>query len=981
LIEFLATVPLCQVTLPRAELPRIAAVVEQAEWRPGSIVIEEGDVLPGMCVIMSGEASVVVINEDDEEQESAILRRGDYWGGRALQKEITAEWTIRSKGSESLRALILTRQKLERLGLKMKIPKRPAMYEGKWKDDAANRIHSGQKPSAEDLPTLNVSGLPSSGRIAQQAQTLDEDEAAFCVETMKECFHLRALLGCDEEKLKQVVATAVRREVSEGTVIARGGETGSEFFVIAEGSFDILPAMVTKKRHLNRSAEGVVSCERLAQRMAMKQQFLAQLNETMKKAGQNDHDGWKTQSMKVPAYRRMFSTSQKTSTLATKNSSEDLPLRRRSKKRLQTEAVGLRSALMQLRDRAYSNVRDGTPSAAKKDGGALRVGDRVTVASHVEGAPKGVGRVVQVPRQGQVTVEFPMPVCRYQFDKENLVVVEEMIKAGSLERGSTWGELSCLYNARYLATVRASEDSVVYVMNRQDMKSLRRDCPKIKEYARLLEQVPVLSSLIQIERLELARSATGLVTFQPGDLVLGAGVIRADPMWYIIDSGSCTVSTIGEDGSVNELGERVRGQHIGERSILRGDAASEFMAKAGPGGMTALAISGEILKSLRCMSPEFQSQCGDDNLGTLPSLDLDAASYHRRLNEMQAVEQSPRAIVELPAASLRPVTKLGEGAFGAVFLVESDYTPGKTYALKRMSLAHIQEQDLMGQVRAERDILSMIKSPFIVGFVRSFKDDAYVYMLMEPATGGHLLMLMSEHLEVLLKDKPRGTSAAFYVACVALALGYLHDRHVAYRDLKLENVLLDSKGYAKLCDMGFARFVLGKTRTFLGTPDYMAPELIDPPHAHDTAVDWWALGVLTFELLVGQGPWEVEEEDHDNPWAHLFTIRECQTRGCPSHLIPSSLHLPRDFVKKLLTVNIRHRLGTRKESAEVTGHAWFRALKFDFQALIAERLPSPFTPPPLECDEPLEPESLFTRGRACTVHTARGRLETEFSEF
>jgi len=86
-------------------------------------------------------------------------------------------------------------------------------------------------------------------------------------------------------------------------------------------------------------------------------------------------------------------------------------------------------------------------------------------------------------------------------------------------------------------------------------------------------------------------------------------------------------------------------------------------------------------------------------------------------------------------------------------------------------------------------------------------------------------------------------------------------------------------------------------------------------------------------------------------------------------------------VKKLLTVNIRHRLGTRKESAEVTGHAWFRALKFDFQALIAERLPSPFTPPPLECDEPLEPESLFTRGRACTVHTARGRLETEFSEF
>merc|ERR1712048_79811 len=186
-----------------------------------------------------------------------------------------------------------------------------------------------------------------------------------------------------------------------------------------------------------------------------------------------------------------------------------------------------------------------------------------------------------------------------------------------------------------------------------------------------------------------------------------------------------------------------------------------------------------------------------------------------------------------------------------------------------------------------------------------------------------------------------GSSAMFYIGCITLALGYLHDRHVAYRDLKMENVLLDVNGYAKLCDMGFARFVLGKTQTFLGTPDYMAPEIIDPPHAHNKSVDYFSLGVLSFELLAGQGPWDYYADDND-PMEMIVAIRECQRHGIPEGSLPRSLPLAKDLVKRLLKLQPRSRLGTRGGAKEIQEHAWFVSANFNFEALDRQMLSSPF---------------------------------------
>ncbi|CAK9058332.1 unnamed protein product [Durusdinium trenchii] len=285
---------------------------------------------------------------------------------------------------------------------------------------------------------------------------------------------------------------------------------------------------------------------------------------------------------------------------------------------------------------------------------------------------------------------------------------------------------------------------------------------------------------------------------------------------------------------------------------------------------------------------------------------------------------------EIPFDELERMHVLGEGGFGAVYLCHRKNKPGIEYALKRLSKGYIVQANAEKQVCAERDILSMP-----------------VYMLIELVPGGHLYQLLCDKPQVLLSDKPRGYAAMFYSSCVILAFEYLHERRIAYRDLKLENVqgpvLLDSTGYAKLCDMGFARFVLSKTHTLLGTPEYMAPEMIDPPHGHNHMVDWWALGVLVFEMLSGQAPWDNMGYD-DNPMGQLLALRESQNQGLPDGFLPPSLILARDFIKKLVVVKPERRLGAHGVE-EVKNSGWFKSGTFSWERLVARQMSPPYQPP------------------------------------
>jgi len=160
----------------------------------------------------------------------------------------------------------------------------------------------------------------------------------------------------------------------------------------------------------------------------------------------------------------------------------------------------------------------------------------------------------------------------------------------------------------------------------------------------------------------------------------------------------------------------------------------------------------------------------------------------------------------------------------------------------------------------------------------------------------------------------------------------MHDRKIVYRDLKPENLLLDSEGYLKVVDFGFAKILTDRTWTLCGTPEYLAPEIISNK-GHNLAVDWWALGILTYELLNGVPPFAA-----DDPMEIYQKILKCRVAFGPSISRNS-----RDLINKLLVSNPASRLGSLKRGVrEVREQAFFKALNFG--DMENKRLPAPNKP-------------------------------------
>jgi serine/threonine protein kinase len=286
----------------------------------------------------------------------------------------------------------------------------------------------------------------------------------------------------------------------------------------------------------------------------------------------------------------------------------------------------------------------------------------------------------------------------------------------------------------------------------------------------------------------------------------------------------------------------------------------------------------------------------------------------------------------------------------------------KVYAVKRISKGHLEEycrhpetglldeslrSKVLDRIGWERECQEVVCSPFIIHLYASWQDYNFLYMLQEVAACD-LGDLIIEHEEIFAEDRPRGSNSQFFVACLTLALEHMHERRIAHRDLKLENILLGHNGCPKLCDFGMAKFILGKTYTHLGTPEFMAPEIIDGI-GHGLEVDWWALGVITFELLAyGQLPWEHLLDDTSD--VNIVAIRASQ--ATPNFkAIPSSLKVAKEFISKLLCMKVATRMGT-KEGNKARDHPWFKVpRRIDFERLRRKDFGKDFEPPYLPKEE------------------------------
>lgn len=273
------------------------------------------------------------------------------------------------------------------------------------------------------------------------------------------------------------------------------------------------------------------------------------------------------------------------------------------------------------------------------------------------------------------------------------------------------------------------------------------------------------------------------------------------------------------------------------------------------------------------------------------------------------------------------LTTLGTGSFGRVRLAR-DLQTGKYLALKILNKSEIVRMKQVHHIKNEKAVLEQLDHPFVVNLLGCFQDPCNLYLALEYVPGGELFSLLRR------RKRFNNDVSVFFAAQIVQVFEHMHARKIAYRDLKPENLLIDRDGYLKVTDFGFAKEIPLDQRSFTicGTPEYLAPEIIQG-RGHSTACDWWALGILIFEMLVGNPPFESE-----TPY------------GIYKKVLAGDLSFPRlindeakNLLVQLLNPKPAYRLGNLKNGVDdVKSHPWFKDV--DWNVLERKKLRAPYLP-------------------------------------
>ncbi|OMJ90315.1 hypothetical protein SteCoe_7339 [Stentor coeruleus] len=285
------------------------------------------------------------------------------------------------------------------------------------------------------------------------------------------------------------------------------------------------------------------------------------------------------------------------------------------------------------------------------------------------------------------------------------------------------------------------------------------------------------------------------------------------------------------------------------------------------------------------------------------------------------------------------VKTLGNGMFGNVFLV-AHKTDKRLYALKAVDRRKIMAYQIEENIVLERKILLQLDHTLIMKLVRTFKDQKRLYFLMEYIRGMDLFDVIRK-LQ-LLKE----CDAKFYIGCIIVIIEHLHEREILYRDLKPENMVVDSQGYPKLIDFGTAKFIRGRTYTIVGTPHYMAPEVVTG-HGYGLSADYWTIGIMLYELLFGYVPFG---EDESDPYSIYEKVQE---RRLVFPQWVDNKNKVKEFISQLLSKNPSSRLGGSFD--KLKSHPWFIGLNWD--KITSKELKAPYVPKLANID--LEIENAF----------------------
>jgi len=294
------------------------------------------------------------------------------------------------------------------------------------------------------------------------------------------------------------------------------------------------------------------------------------------------------------------------------------------------------------------------------------------------------------------------------------------------------------------------------------------------------------------------------------------------------------------------------------------------------------------------------------------------------------VEPKPEEEGKLTLEDFEMIKTIGKGSFGKVVLVKKRGNE-TIYAMKILDKASICERKQQKHTMTERQVLSEIEHPFIVKLHWSFQSKTRLHLVLDYCSGGELFYHLGRC------GRLRETLASHYSSQITLALGYLHGKKIIYRDLKPENILLDSQGNVRLADFGLSKKNISEGHTgassFCGTAEYLAPEIIKR-EGHGFGVDWWALGMVLYEMLAGIPPWYTQDREL------IFERVVNEPLTFPQYMSENARNIIAGFLRK----NPQERLGVRGglSGEEVLRHPFFGHI--DWRRLYALELPPPCKP-------------------------------------
>ncbi|KAG7372334.1 serine/threonine protein kinase [Nitzschia inconspicua] len=482
-----------------------------------------------------------------------------------------------------------------------------------------------------------------------------------------------------------------------------------------------------------------------------------------------------------------------------------------------------------------------------------------------------------------------------------------------LEPGDSFGERALITGEPRAASITAlSERVTLLVMNRVTFEETIGELEDALDFSNRLHSMKGLSIFAgsDLTEHEFERLADLVVkkTYSKGTKLVKAGS-PYPPMLWMLQSG--TVIVYGRSDHIYSMGA---GDYLGDKSILNAKEHISSHDATCETEVTAYVLTREDVESIV----------------------VDVG----RLGRSSGFAMSKR-ISSIGMEDLKLYKILGQGAFGKVWLcttMEGGQTP---YALKVINKRALLAQKQHRGVLREKEMLSMLNHPFILYLVSSFQDKNNLYLLLPLIQGGELFGVVSQRAR-----RGRGIpkfEAAFYGAGIMEALGHFHHRYIAYRDLKLENCMIDAEGYIKIVDLGFAKIIVDKSYTFCGTPDYLAPEII-MAKGHNHAVDYWSFGVLMFELLVGRSPFSAPNQPQMKMFKRIVLVQ---------YEFPMFMErLGNDLISKLLVRPVSARLGAQKNgSRAIRNHEFFLSNGIDSRSILKKEIQAPWIP---EVKDPLD---------------------------